>query len=313
MRVMEKLFGRMFYGFRRAIEPRNRISPKLRISRNSHFRHIIFRHFVKSVCTVVKNVKNHEPFVRNTFSYLLSFWHKSRRKGTGGISDGPGGTSGREIPFIFQSPSGVLLSPTGGTSGREIPFIFPSPSGVLLSPTGGTSGREIPFIFPSTSGVLLSPTGGTSGREIPFIFPSTSGVLLSPTGGTSVREIPFIFPSPSGVLLSPTGSYNFPSPTAACCFRLRARNMKFRSRRVAFADARFLRSGDSLYFSKSQRRVAFADGLVYFSKSHSGVLLSTTSEKYEIPLAACCFRRRKKNGARVGSRLTDKTNPQAEG
>src|SRR5580765_2649148 len=190
MRVMEKLFGRMFYGFRRAIEPRNRISPKLRISRNSHFRHIIFRHFVKSVCTVVKNVKNHEPFVRNTFSYLLSFWHKSRRKGTGGISDGPGGTSGREIPFIFQSPSGVLLSPTGGTSGREIPFIFPSTSGVLLSPTGGTSGLEIPFIFPS----------------------------------------------PSGVLLSPTGSYNFPSPTAACCFRLRARNMKFRSRRVAFAD-----------------------------------------------------------------------------
>src|SRR5580765_1387110 len=244
MRVMEKLFGRMFYGFRRAIEPRNRISPKLRISRNSHFRHIIFRHFVKSVCTVVKNVKNHETFVRNTFSYLLSFWHKSRRKGTGGISDGPGGTSCREIPFIFPSPSGVLLSPTGGTSGREIPLIFPSPSGVLLSPTG---------------------------------------------------------------------SYNFPSPTAACCFRLRARNMKFRSRRVAFADGRFLRSGDSLYFSKSQRRVAFADGLVYFSKSHSGVLLSTTSEKYEIPLAACCFRRRKKNGARVGSRLTDKTNPQAEG
>src|SRR5580765_6987679 len=290
MRVMEKLFGRMFYGFRRAIEPRNRISPKLRISRNSHFRHIIFRHFVKSVCTVVKNVKNHEPFVRNTFSYLLSFWHKSRRKGTGGISDGPGGTSGREIPFIFQSPSGVLLSPTGGTSGREIPFIFPSTSGVLLSPTGGTSGLEIPFIFPSPSGVLLSPTGGTSGREIPFIFPS-----------------------PSGVLLSPTGSYNFPSPTAACCFRLRARNMKFRSRRVAFADGRYLRSGDSLYFSKSQRRVAFADGLVNFSKSHSGVLLSTTSEKYEIPLAACCFRRRKKNGARVGSRLTDKTNPQAEG
>src|SRR5580765_7089315 len=244
MRVMEKLFGRMFYGFRRAIEPRNRISPKLRISRNSHFRHIIFRHFVKSVCTVVKNVKNHETFVRNTFSYLLSFWHKSRRKGTGGISDGPGGTSGREIPFIFQSPSGVLLSPTGGTSGRDIPFIFPSTSGVFLSPTG---------------------------------------------------------------------SYNFPSPTAACCFRLGARNMKFRSRRVAFADGRFLRSGDSLYFSKSQRRVAFADGLVYFSKSHSGVLLSTTSEKYEIPLAACCFRRRKKNGARVGSRLTDKTNPQAEG
>src|SRR5580765_5160543 len=98
MRVMEKLFGRMFYGFRRAIEPRNRISP------NFHFRHIIFRHFVKSVCTVVKNVKNHETFVRNTFSYLLSFWHKSRRKGTGGISDGPGGTSGRIGRNIFKVP-----------------------------------------------------------------------------------------------------------------------------------------------------------------------------------------------------------------
>src|SRR5580765_2031582 len=104
MRVMEKLFGRMFYGFRRAIEPRNRISPKLRISRNSHFRHIIFRHFVKSVCTVVKNVKNHETFVRNTFSYLLPFWHKSRRKDTGGISDGPGGTSGRIGRKIFKVP-----------------------------------------------------------------------------------------------------------------------------------------------------------------------------------------------------------------